>query len=50
MTLKSDSNFEENPTFCLKIDMNNLLNFNSSCGKSENTDFDGIFLSKVCNV
>ena len=50
MTLKSDPNFEEKLTFCLKNDMNNLVNFNSSSGKSENTHFDGIFLSKVCNV
>ena len=26
------------------------MNFNSSNGKSENVHFDGIFLSKVCNV
>ena len=28
----------------------NLVNFNSSNGKSENVRYDGIFLSKVCNV
>ena len=50
MTLKSDPNFEEKPTFCLKSDMRNLMNFNSSSGKFENLYFDGIFLSKVCNV
>ena len=50
MTLKSDPNFEEKLTFCLKNDMNNLVNFNSSSGKSENVHFDGIFLSKVCTV
>ena len=50
MTLKSDPNFEEKRTFCLKNDMRNLVNFNSSSGKSENLHFDGIFLSKVCNV
>ena len=50
MTLKSDPNFEEKLTFCLKNDMRNLMNFNSSIGKSENVYFDGIFLSKVCNV
>ena len=50
MTLKSDSNFEEKLTFCLKNDMNNLVNLNSSSGKSENVHFDKIFLSKVCNV
>ena len=50
MTLKSDPNFEEKLTFCLTNDMNNLVNFNWSSGKSENVHFDGIFLSKVCNV
>ena len=50
MTLKSDPNFEEKPTFCLKNDMRNLTNLNSNSGKSENLYFDGIFLPKVCNV
>ena len=50
MTLKSDPNFEEELTFCLKNDMNSLLNFNLSSGNSENLHFDGIFLSKACNV
>ena len=50
MTLKSDPNFEEKLTFCLKNNINNLVNFNSSSGKSENVHFDGIFLPKVCTV
>ena len=50
MTLRSDPYFEEKFTFCLKNDMRNLVNFNSSSGKSENVHFDGIFLTKVCNV
>ena len=50
MTLKSDPTFEEKLTFCFKDDLRNLMNFNSSSGKSENLQFDGIFLSKVCNV
>ena len=50
MTLNSDPNFEEKLTFCLKNDMNNPVNFNSSSGRSEIVHFDGIFLSKVCNV
>ena len=49
MTLKSDPNFEEKFTICLKNYMNNLMNFNSNSGKSENLHFDKIFLSKVCN-
>ena len=50
MTLKSDPNFEEKLTFCLKNDMRNLVNFNLNSRKSKNLHFDGIFLSKVCNV
>ena len=50
MTLKSDPQFEEKLTSCLKNGMRNLMNFNSDSGKSENLHFDGIFLSKVCNV
>ena len=50
MALKSDPNFEEKLIFCLKNDMSNSMDFNSGSGKSENLYFDGIFLSKVCNV
>ena len=50
LKLKSDPNFEEKLTFYLKNDMRHLMNFNSSSGKSENLHFDGIFLSKVCDV
>ena len=42
-TLKKNSLF-------LKNGMRNLINFNLSSEKSENVHFDGIFLSKVCNV
>ena len=44
MTLKSDPNFEEKRTFCLKKDMKNLVNFNMGIGKSENLHFDGLLL------
>ena len=44
MTLKSDPNFEEKLTFCLKNDMRNLVNFNASSGKSENVHFDVLLL------
>ena len=44
------SNVYRKLTFCLKNDMRNLMNFNSSSEKSENLHFDGIFLSKVCDV
>ena len=50
VTLKSDPNFEEKLTFCLKNDMRNLVNFNASSGKSENLRFYGLLLQKVCNV
>ena len=33
MTLKSDPNFEEKLTFCLKNGVRNLLSFNASSGK-----------------
>ena len=44
MTLKSDPNFEEKLTFCLKNDMRNLVKFNTSREKSENLHFDGLLL------
>ena len=44
ITLKSDPNFEEKLTFCLKNNMRNLVNFNASCRKSENLHFDGLLL------
>ena len=49
ITLNSHLKFKEKPTFCLKNDMRNLMNFNLSSEKSENFHFDEIFLSKVCN-
>ena len=45
MTLKSDAKFEEKLTLGSKNDMRNLVNFNVSCGKSENLQFDVLFLS-----
>ena len=50
MTPKSDPNSEEELIFCLKNDMNNLVNYNLSSEKSENLHFDKIFLTKVHNV
>ena len=43
-TLKSDPNFEETLTFCLKNNMRNLVNFSASSGNSENLHFDGLLL------
>ena len=50
MTLKSDPNCEKKLTFGLKNDMENLMNSNSSSGKSETLHFDELLLPKVCNV
>ena len=43
MTLRSDPNFEEKSTFCLKNDMRKLVDFNASSGKSEKFYFDELF-------
>ena len=40
MTLKSDTKFEEKLALVFKKDMRNLVNFNASCGSSENFHFD----------
>ena len=50
MKLKSDQDFDKNLTFSLKNDMKNLVNFKASSGKSENMHFEGLLLTKVCNV
>ena len=50
ITLKNDPNFEEKLIFYLKNDMRSLMSFKFSSEKSENLSFDGITLSKVCNV
>ena len=50
MTLKSDAKFEEKPICGLENDMRNFENFQQSTPKSQNWNFDGIFLSKVENV
>ena len=42
-------NLRENWLMAWKI-TRNLVNFHASSWKSENLHFDGIFLSKVCNV
>ena len=50
MAAKSDAKFEEKLTCDLKNDRRNLANFHQSTRKSQNWDFDGIFLFKVENV
>ena len=49
MTVTSDAKFEETLTLGSKKDMQNLVNFNASSGKSENLYFDMVFLQKLCN-
>ena len=44
MTVESDAKFEEKLALGFKNGMTNLVNFNASCGKSENLHFDGMFL------
>ena len=50
MTLMSDKKFEEKLAFGCKNDITNLVNFNTSSGKSENLRFDLLFLSKAYKV
>ena len=45
MTLMSDAKFEEKLALDCKNDITNLLNFNTSNGKSENLHFDVPLLS-----
>ena len=45
MSLKSEAKLEEKVTLSSKNDMRNLVNFNVSCGKSENLHFDVLLLS-----
>ena len=42
MTLKKDSNFEENLTLYFKNEMSNLVNLNLSSRNSENLHLDGL--------
>ena len=50
MTWKSDAKFEEKMTCALENDMRNMANFHQNTQKSQNCDFDGIFLSILENV
>ena len=51
MTMKSDAKSEEKLTLGSKNDMRNLINFNTSSGKSENLHFDVVLLlSKAYKV
>ena len=49
--MKSDAKSEEKLTLGSKNDMRNLINFNTSSGKSENLHFDVVLLlSKAYKV
>ena len=50
MPPKSYAKFEEKLTCGLENDMRNLASFYQSTQKSQNWDFNGIFLSKVENA
>ena len=45
MRVESDAKFEEKLALGFKNDMMNLVNFNASSGKSENSHFDVLLLS-----
>ena len=45
MAVESDAKFEEKLALGFKNDMTNLVNFNASSGKSENSYFDVLLLS-----
>ena len=47
MTLKGDAKFKGKLTCGLKIDLNNLLNFQTSSRKPGTFHFDGFLLSKA---
>ena len=50
MAPNTDANLVEKMTCAVKNDMKNLANFHQSTRKSQNWDFDGIFLSKSKNA
>ena len=50
MIQESDAKFEEKLTCGVENDMRNLANFHQSIQKPQNSEFDGILLSKVEHV
>ena len=50
MALKINATLHRKLTCTFKNDIRNLGNFHQNTGKSKNSDFDGILLSKVKNV
>ena len=49
MRMEDPAKFDEDLTCQFKIDMTNLMNFESSTRKSENLNFNELLLSKVYN-
>ena len=47
MAMKDDAKFEEELTFCFKIDIRNVTNFDPSTQKSQNFNSNGLLLSKA---
>ena len=47
MRMKNDAKFEEELTCQFKIDLSNLMNFESSTQKSQNLNFNELLLTKV---
>ena len=47
MAMKDDAKFEEELTFCFKIDIRNVINFDPSTQKSQNFNSNGLLLSKA---
>ena len=50
MTLKNDGKSEEELTCRFKIDINNLMNFDSRTRKSQKFRLNGLLLTKIYNV
>ena len=50
MTLKNDKKCEKELKCRFKIDIQNLTNFDLSTGKSQNSHFNGLLLTKVYNI
>ena len=50
MTMKNDTNIEEELTCQFKIDLRNLTNLDPSTQKSQNLHFNWLLLTKVYNV
>ena len=50
MTMKKDAKLEEELTCHFKIDMRTFMSFDMSARKSQKFAFNGLPLTKVCNI